>query len=229
MYGLNEEVWNRAYAALSDEMLNVTEFSDTKIKGTISVKQDGVFTTSIPYEKGWTIKVDGQKVDTYGIKDALLACELEAGNHEIELSYRPYGFYVAAVMSVTSLIALFVIDYLLKRFKEKKPNSILVAVPNDKGLLEEYPTADGEVSANDTLASATDTEQSTKQLIDNAFSSETPSDTAAQAVNAAPETEQAAAPTADDEPLSVEDSINQIFKKIDESKADADNSTDSDK
>ena len=229
MYGLNEEVWNRAYAALSDEMLNVTEFSDTKIKGTISVKQDGVFTTSIPYEKGWTIKVDGQKVDTYGIKDALLACELKAGNHEIELSYRPYGFYVAAVMSVTSLIALFVIDYLLKRFKEKKPNSILVAVPNDKGLLEEYPTADGEVSANDTLASATDTEQSTKQLIDNAFASETPSDTAAQAVNAAPETEQAAAPTADDEPLSVEDSINQIFKKIDESKADADNSTDSDK
>lgn len=230
IYGLNEEVWNRAYAAMSDEILKVTDYSDTKIKGTISVKQDGVFATSIPYEKGWTIKVDGKKVDTYGIKDALLACDLKAGNHEIEMSYRPYGFYVAVFMSVTSLIALFVIDYLLKRLKEKKPNSFLVAVPNDKGLLEEYPISENCDAANDTAAADNlqappldDAPQSdTEQLIENAFAN----DVASEASNAAPEIEEAAAPTVEDEPLSVEDSINQIFKMIDESKVDGANDTD---
>ena len=232
IYGLNEDVWNRAYSAMNDEILNVTDYSDTKIKGTINVKQDGIFTTSIPYEKGWTIKVDGKKVETFGIKDAMLACNLDAGEHDIVLSYRPYGFYIAMIMSVTSLIALFAIDYLLKRLKEKKPDSILVAVPNDKGLLEEYPIADCGNAANAAKTESADTVQAdelpadtpqsdTEQLIENAFSNDV-----AQATEAATEIEEAAVPTAEDEPLSVEDSINQIFKMIDETKAEDANADD---
>lgn len=241
IYGLNEDVWERAYVELNDEILNVTKFSDTKIKGTISVKQDGIFTTSIPYEKGWTLKVDGKKVETFGIKDALLACNLEAGNHEIELSYRPYGFYVATALSIVSLIALFAIDYLLKKLKERKPNSILVAVPNDKGILEEYypmteAAAPNDVSDNVQNESSDDsvyyTEQSdTETLIENAFAANSDDNTADNSDSTAAdltETDSYDSSDKNDEPLSVEDSINQIFKMIDDSKADSSDNKDAD-
>lgn len=137
VYGLDEEVWDRAYNVLNSEKLKVEEFSDTHIKGTINSNHDGVFMTSIPYEKGWSIYVDGEKVETFGIKDAFLACNLSTGSHEIVMKYSPYGFNAALALSITSLIGLFVIDYLLKKRKEKKPDSILVMVPNDKGLFDE--------------------------------------------------------------------------------------------
>ena len=58
-------------------------------------------------------------------------------------------------------------------------------------------------------------------MIENAFAN----DVASEASNAALEIEEAAAPTVEDEPLSVEDSINQIFKMIDEAKVDGANDT----
>ncbi len=165
--GLDEDVWNSAYSKLSDEMLEVTSHSDTHISGTITVKDSGTFVTSIPYEKGWSIKVDGKKVDAFGVKDALLACDLDEGTHTIDINYHPYGFYLALPMSIISLIALFAIDYLLRKLKAKNPESILVMTPNDKGLLEEYPAIDNaSVPVSDDISSSVEETVETNDDLD---------------------------------------------------------------
>lgn len=139
VYGLDVDTWKNAYAELSDEMLNVTSFSDTSIKGKITAKEDGLFMTSIPYEKGWTLKVDGKKTDIVPISDALIACKLSEGEHEISLTYAPYGFWPAVTLSVFSIAALFALDYAFKRLRKNNPDSFLVAVPDDNGMLtDEY-------------------------------------------------------------------------------------------
>lgn len=166
IYGLDVSAWEAAYSKLAANMLEVTDFSDTKIKGTITADADGVFMTSVPYEKGWTVKVDSKKVEAYGIRDALLACDLPAGTHEIELSYRPYGFYTALTVSVSSLILLFVIDYLLKRLKKRRPDSILVAVPNDNGIFTDLPACDFEEDEREEAPTSAEiaVEESIKQV-----------------------------------------------------------------
>ena len=73
--------------------------------------------TTITYDKGWTIRINGEKVDTYGImKDtdklsegndsegALLACDLPAGVNTVELSFTPVGFVPGVIISVISLV-----------------------------------------------------------------------------------------------------------------------------
>lgn len=41
-----------AYKMLSASMLDVTDYGDSCLKGTINVQEDGVFVTSVPYEAG---------------------------------------------------------------------------------------------------------------------------------------------------------------------------------
>ena len=72
--------------------------------------------TSIEYDKGWTVKVDGKEVETYPVGGALLAIDLEEGDHEIEMSFMPRGFLPGALLSVISVVALvFLLDYIKRR------------------------------------------------------------------------------------------------------------------
>ncbi|MGN0115000.1 MAG: hypothetical protein ACI396_06700, partial [Acutalibacteraceae bacterium] len=95
---------------------------------------------------------------------------------------------------------------------------------------EEYPISESDNGVTGTAAAdngqasppADAPQSNTEQLIENAFAN----DTSAEVTEAAPEIEEDAVQTADDEPLSVEDSINQIFKMIDEAKVDGANDAD---
>ena len=97
-------------------MLNVTEYSDTYIKGDISMNQDGVVMTSIPYTKGWSVKVDGQKVDVNPIGDALVAFNIPAGNHTVEFSYLPDGFITGLVLTLLGIALLVLLYFINKNF-----------------------------------------------------------------------------------------------------------------
>lgn len=104
----DEASWKSAYDQLADEQLVITDYSSRKIEGFIDVKEDGVLYTSIPYELGWTVKVDGQKVLPDSLKDAMLMVDLEQGHHVLEFSYVPYGIKQGFIISLMAL-ALFLV------------------------------------------------------------------------------------------------------------------------
>lgn len=89
---LNTDVFEQGYEILSDEAMTTTELTGSSMKGTITADEDGLFYTSVPYEKGWSAYVDGEEVEITPVGDALLAFELEKGEHSIELVYYPNGF-----------------------------------------------------------------------------------------------------------------------------------------
>ena len=107
VYSMDYDAWDKAYAMLADEQLKVKDYSDTSISGTIKAGKDGVFVMSVPYEKGWTLKVDGVMT---AISDPaggeLIATRLEAGTHEIEISYRTPGLVAGAVLSLAGILLL---------------------------------------------------------------------------------------------------------------------------
>ena len=93
----NEQAFEQYYEAMSKNPYEVKEHTSNFIKGTIDVDEKGIFFTSIPYDKGWKITVDGKKLEqeeTIAIADAFLGFPLEGGTHEIELEYTPVGFIV---------------------------------------------------------------------------------------------------------------------------------------
>ena len=61
--------------------------------------------TSIPYVPGWSVKVDGQKVNKVSIgENGLIGVDVTAGTHEIVFKYQPSGFYLGIVISIISLL-----------------------------------------------------------------------------------------------------------------------------
>lgn len=95
----NENVFSKGYELLADEPLEVTEYTDTSISGHVSVKEDGYLYTSIPYEKGWKLYVDGKETEMEPFKEAFVGVLLEEGEHEIELKYMPEGFVPGALIT----------------------------------------------------------------------------------------------------------------------------------
>ncbi len=123
-YGLDETAWNSAYAMLDDETLNVKEYNDTEIKGTVQAKEDGYFVTSIPYEKGWTVEVDGKEVTPEAFGDAFLAIPLKAGTHEIDLHYLPEGLIPGILLTLCGVGILLALCFMRKhRTWEPEPEA----------------------------------------------------------------------------------------------------------
>ena len=112
---MDTEAWNRAYQLLDDEILKVTNYSDTRIEGTIDVKENGCFVTSIPYEKGWTIEVDGEKRRAETLGGAFLAIPLEAGHHEIRMTYLPDGLIPGILLSLCGIGILIALCFVRRK------------------------------------------------------------------------------------------------------------------
>ena len=63
--------------------------------------------TSIPYDKGWIVKVDGKVVETRKIWNSLLGFAITNGEHTIELSFIPEGWKIGVAISIVSLFVFF--------------------------------------------------------------------------------------------------------------------------
>ncbi|MBQ1463258.1 MAG: YfhO family protein [Ruminococcus sp.] len=123
-YALDEERFRQAYDTLADEQLDIKEFSDTLIKGSIDVKNDGVMFLSVPYEKGWSVYSDGQETETFPVAGAMLGVKLPSGHHEITMKYKPEGFTAGLLASGASAV-MFLLMALAERVirRRKKETS----------------------------------------------------------------------------------------------------------
>lgn len=87
-------------ANLKKEGLENITFATNRIDGDITVSQDKYLCFSLPYSKGWTCYVDGQKTELLQANIMYMAVPLETGEHHICLTYLPYGFRVGMGISV---------------------------------------------------------------------------------------------------------------------------------
>ncbi len=134
IYAMDCEVFEEAYNKLADEQLEITEFTDTEIKGTINALEGGIMYLSIPYEKGWTAYVDGEKAETCKVFGAMTGVKVSAGEHDIRLVYVPEGFAEGAAASGVSLMLCGVIAYFDRRKARKlaaEPESNHVEITTD--------------------------------------------------------------------------------------------------
>lgn len=126
---MDEAVWQDAYKMLSASMLDVTDYGDSCLKGTIDVQEDGVFVTSVPYEAGWQLKVDGHTREINElIGGAWISTSLSAGEHQIELSFRPPGLIAGLLITLASIGLLIAAEWWRRRRMLRKLQSVLPAI-----------------------------------------------------------------------------------------------------
>ena len=119
---MDETVFAKGYRLLADSALQVTDWGETHITGTITVRENSYLCTSIPYDTGWSVYIDGEKAETFKLGEALLTTTVKPGKHKVELRYTPKGFAIGAAVSGTCVAG--VAGYLiLVHIRRKKQQS----------------------------------------------------------------------------------------------------------
>ncbi|MBR2381938.1 MAG: YfhO family protein [Clostridia bacterium] len=123
LYTLDMDELEHAIEGLMKTSLVTTEKStDDHIFGSITTYESNkTIMTTIPYDEGWKVYVDGEQVETYAIYgDSLMAFDIEnAGEHEIEFKYMPKIYVVGGIISGVSTL-LFAGICILEARKSKK-------------------------------------------------------------------------------------------------------------
>lgn len=96
---LDMENMLKALDILAQGGLAVESYRADYIAGRVDAGQGGLFFTSIPYDTGLSVKIDGQKVETFAGFETFLCFEVPEGTHEIEIKYTAPGAEIGAGMS----------------------------------------------------------------------------------------------------------------------------------
>lgn len=112
-YYIDDEVFADAFARLkANPQYSIDEnFKQSHLTGTIRTEKDSqTIFTSIPYDKGWHIIVDGKEVETYEVMNALIAFDIdEAGDHTLEMKYFPTAYKLGLTISLAGIIVFIAI------------------------------------------------------------------------------------------------------------------------
>ncbi len=134
---LDHDVFEQSFTKLKENpQFIVTDYTEDRLTGTIETKQnDQLILTTIPYDQGWKVYLDGNEIEAYETMDALVAFDIEqAGNHSLEIKYRPAIYRVGMIISLvgTGLFAtICTLDLILRKRRKKKgiPKKALVETP----------------------------------------------------------------------------------------------------
>ena len=102
-YSLDLEAFEEAYSEIAKGGWNITEHSDTYLKGTVTADEDCVLMTTVPMEPGWTIKVDGVETEPVKLLDSLIGVPLTPGEHEITMKFFPDYLVLAIIVELIGL------------------------------------------------------------------------------------------------------------------------------
>ncbi|WP_349672236.1 YfhO family protein [Lacrimispora sp.] len=110
------------YQVLNKNSLKLTKWTDTQIKGTVDAEKAGLLYLSIPFDKGWSVKIDGKEAEPYKIFDTFLSVHMTAGTHEVSLEYMPEGLKAGGMITGGSILILLVLTGLAAgKNKKRKP------------------------------------------------------------------------------------------------------------
>lgn len=102
---LHMDLLQETLQSLRQNGMVIQKHGNGKLSGTIHVDKNQTILTSIPYDEGWTIKIDGKKAHAVKFANTFLAVQTTAGDHEISFSYVSPGFYSGMILFFLSLIA----------------------------------------------------------------------------------------------------------------------------
>ena len=118
-YRFRPEGLKSVYDLLTPNSMELTKWTDTEIRGRIDSDRSGLLYFSIPYDAGWTIKVDGREAEPYKIFDTFLSVHLSAGTHEIEMEYMPQGLKPGFAITAGSIAILLIMACVSAKKKNK--------------------------------------------------------------------------------------------------------------
>lgn len=107
---------------LQENGMDMNKHAGGKLSGTIHVDNQQKIITSIPYDAGWTVKIDGKKVKTAKFADTFMILDASEGDHDITFQYVSPGFGMGMLLFVICVLVAIVYFIPLQRFRDRISN-----------------------------------------------------------------------------------------------------------
>ena len=109
-----------AYITDNPSSFSFNDLYGNYVFGTVETNGKSFFVSSIPFDKGWSAKLNGQNLNTFKVNGGFLGFSVEESG-DLVLSFIPQGFKIGAILTVIGigiLVLLFVLDNRLKKYFE---------------------------------------------------------------------------------------------------------------
>ena len=114
----NAEI-NKFHRAVNSNQLNISSVeSSDHIEGNVTLDNDKILFTSIPFDEGWHVYEDGKEVEKIKLANAFIGLDLGAGEHYLTFRYNPQGLTIGIAITVISCLTFIIWMMILYR-KEK--------------------------------------------------------------------------------------------------------------
>ncbi len=117
--------FNSQFAKLDLGKVTATKIADGYVDLSVNgVGADETVITTVPYENGWTLYIDGQEAEIKSYQGAFIAFKCPEGTHTAELRFIAPGLKTGAIISGVGIVALavFVVLDIDQKKKVKKDN-----------------------------------------------------------------------------------------------------------
>ena len=84
--------------------VNIDMIDGDNIHASVNIYKDGYFVTSLPYDKGYTVYVDGKKVNTEIVNTFALGFKLDKGKHDIKITYSSPFKNIGIILSILGIV-----------------------------------------------------------------------------------------------------------------------------
>ena len=96
---LNWDCFLQEYELLKENQMEILDFDDGYIRGNVDAGDGGLLFTSVPYDEGYRVYVDGEEAEYTSVNGGFIAVVLSAGEHEIEMIYYPSGLNTGMLLT----------------------------------------------------------------------------------------------------------------------------------
>ena len=127
---IDKDVFEDAFERLNanPQFIIDENYKEDHLTGTITTqKEDQMILTTIPYDKGWKVYLDGNEIETYETLDALIAFDIETpGDHTLELKYSPRSFTLGMMFTISGtsiFILICAVEFVWKKLSKKDSSS----------------------------------------------------------------------------------------------------------
>lgn len=97
------------------------ELRSDGISAEMTISEESLLLTDIPFEKGWELYLNGQRASLVPYENAFLSATIAPGNHILFLRYSPPGFMIGNILSGVSMLLL--AAYYFSKSSPKKSQS----------------------------------------------------------------------------------------------------------
>jgi uncharacterized membrane protein YfhO len=118
----NFTIYEQMVNRLKQDTFQITSFTQSDIKGKINLPKTKMLFFTIPFDKGWKIRVNGKEKTLNRANIGFTGIILPKGNYDIELYYVPQYYYITVGISLVSVILfwLFLGYWIYKKRTTKK-------------------------------------------------------------------------------------------------------------